>query len=148
MFTIFTIYQYITSDNSFYFKVQNFQIQWRERGYFKVQNSRFNGERGGECKVWNFFTRIIQVGIFRVGVFGVGIFLGGNFPGGNFPGGNYPRWELSGWEFSRWELSSLTVSGCYNANVRLFTYYKLFSNELKILNYDGLCENRKFLDEN
>ena len=25
---------------------------------------------------------------------------------------------------------------------------KLFSHELKILNYDGLWENKKFLDEN
>ena len=63
--------------------------------------SRFNGEGGGgggECKIWNFFARIAEVGIFRVGVFQVEIFLGGNFPGGN-----YPRWESSGWEFSRWE---------------------------------------------
>ena len=56
------------------------------------------GEGGGECKIWNFFARIAEVGIFRVGVFQVEIFLGGNFPGGN-----YPRWESSGWEFSRWE---------------------------------------------
>ena len=44
----------------------------------------------------------------------------------------------------------LTALGCYNTNVRLFTYLnnKLFSHELKILNYDGLWENKKFSDEN
>ena len=33
----------------------------------------------------------------------------------------------------------------YNTNVRLFTYLnnKLFSHEFKILNYDGLWENKK-----
>ena len=41
----------------------------------------------------------------------------------------------------------LTALGCYNTNVRLFTYLnnKLFSHELKILNYDGLWENKKIL---
>ena len=44
----------------------------------------------------------------------------------------------------------LTGSGCYNRNVRFFTYLnkKFFSQELKILNCDGLCENKKFSDEN
>ena len=43
-----------------------------------------------------------------------------------------------------------TFLGCYNVNVRLFTYLnnKVFSYELKILNYDGLWENKKLLDEN
>ena len=34
---------------------------------------------------------------------------------------------------------------CYSTNVRLFTYWndkKLFSHELKTLNYDGLWENK------
>ena len=41
-------------------------------------------------------------------------------------------------------------SRCYNANVKLLTCLnnKLFSYELKILNYDGLWENKKFSDEN
>ena len=44
----------------------------------------------------------------------------------------------------------LTALGCYNTNVRLFTYLnnKLFSHELKILNYDGIWENKKLPDEN
>ena len=48
------------------------------------------------------------------------------------------------------EKKPLTVSGCYNTNGRLFTYLnnKLFSHELKILNYDGFGENKKFSDEN
>ena len=39
----------------------------------------------------------------------------------------------------------LTASGCYNSNVRLLSYSNdnLFSHELKILNYDGLWENKK-----
>ena len=39
----------------------------------------------------------------------------------------------------------LTALGCYDTNVRLFTYLnnKLFSHELKILNYDGLLGNKK-----
>ena len=39
---------------------------------------------------------------------------------------------------------------CYDTNVRLFTYLnnKLFLHELKILNYDGLWENKKLSDEN
>ena len=34
--------------------------------------------------------------------------------------------------------------GCYNTNVRLFIYLndKIFSHELKILNYDGLWETK------
>ena len=38
----------------------------------------------------------------------------------------------------------------HDTNVRLFTYLnnKLFSHELKILNYDGLWENKKIPDEN
>ena len=37
-----------------------------------------------------------------------------------------------------------------DTNVRLFTYLnnKLFSHELKILNCDGLWENKKIPDEN
>ena len=44
----------------------------------------------------------------------------------------------------------LTALGWYYTNVRLYTYLnnKLFSHELKILNYDGLWENKKPLDEN
>ena len=44
----------------------------------------------------------------------------------------------------------LTVSGSYNISVRLFSYLKnkLFTQELKTLNYDGLWENKKFSDEN
>ena len=43
-----------------------------------------------------------------------------------------------------WNLP-LTALGCYDKNVRLFTYLnrKLFSHELKLLNYDGLWENKK-----
>ena len=38
----------------------------------------------------------------------------------------------------------LTVSGGYKTNVRLFNYLnKLFSRELKILNHDGLWEEKK-----
>ena len=43
----------------------------------------------------------------------------------------------------------LTVSECFNTNVTLFTWItKLFSRVLKILNYDGLWENKKLADEN
>ena len=43
----------------------------------------------------------------------------------------------------------LTALGWHDTNVRLFTYLnnKLFSHELKILNYDGLWENKKIPDE-
>ena len=39
----------------------------------------------------------------------------------------------------------LAALGYYDTTVRLFTYLnnKLFSHELKILNYDGLWENKK-----
>ena len=44
----------------------------------------------------------------------------------------------------------LTALGCHDTNVRLFTYLnnRLFSHELKILNYDGLWGNKKIPDEN
>ena len=44
----------------------------------------------------------------------------------------------------------LTALGCYDTNFRLLNYLnnKLISHELKILNYDGLWENKKFSDEN
>ena len=44
----------------------------------------------------------------------------------------------------------LTASGCYNTNAALFSYLnnKIFSHELKIFNYDGLWENKKFADKN
>ena len=44
----------------------------------------------------------------------------------------------------------LTALGCYDANFRFFTYLnnKLLSHELKILNYNGLWENKKIPDEN
>ena len=44
----------------------------------------------------------------------------------------------------------MAALGCNDTNVRLFTCLnnKLFSHELKILNYDGLWENKKLPDEN
>ena len=45
---------------------------------------------------------------------------------------------------------TVTVSICCNTNLTLLTYLnnKLFSHELKILNYDGLWENKIMSDEN
>ena len=38
----------------------------------------------------------------------------------------------------------LTVSGCYNTT---YLNKKLFSHKLKVLNYDGLWENKKLSDK-
>ena len=103
----------ITSNSSFYFKVQNFQIQWRGGGRL--------GEGGG-CKVWNRFCN--------------------NHPRGNFTALEICRWQFSRLRIVWMEISRVELVLVPIEYMSTDIFFMLTFNSSKLMFWNMLKETR------